>query len=148
MSTRRTAKVAEAIRQVVSTAILFELRDPRVKNVTILGVEVPEDLRTAKIKISIMGDEKTAKLTLKGLDSAKGWLQSKIADELKLRYTPLVTFAVDHGIQNVQKVSEILEQLKKERQGEPEVSDDYDLDDDELDDEDLLDSSDAAFEEE
>ena len=49
MSQRRTAKVAQAIRQVVSTAILTELRDPRVKKVTVLNVEVPADLRSAKV---------------------------------------------------------------------------------------------------
>jgi ribosome-binding factor A len=131
MSTRRTAKVAAAIRQVVSSAILFELRDPRVKNVTILSTEVPEDLRTAKINISIMGDEKAQRLTLKGLDSAKGWLQSKIADELQLRYTPLVVFHVDHGIQNSVAVAEILRQIQVERgaKDEDELADDWDEED-------------------
>ena len=112
MSTRRTARVAEAIRQVVSSAILFELRDPRVKNVTILHVEVPTDLRTAKVYVSIMGDEKAERLSLQGLNSSRGWIQSKIADQLQLRYTPVITFVVDRGIKKSVEVSRLLHELQ------------------------------------
>lgn len=112
MNTRRTAKVAEAIRQVVSSAILIELRDPRVQNVTVLHVEVPVDLRTAKVYVSILGDEKTERLTLQGLNAARGWLQSKIADQLQLRLTPILTFVVDHGIKKSIEVSKMLREIQ------------------------------------
>ena len=88
MSTRRTARVASVVREVVSTAILQELRDPRIKNVTVLGAEVSPDLRYASVKISVMGDERTASLTMHGLNSAKGYLQSKVGERIKSRYTP------------------------------------------------------------
>lgn len=70
MSSRRIAKVAEAVREQVSTSILFEMKDPRVKYVTVTGVEVSPDLRSAKVHVSVMGDEKTQRLTLQGLRSA------------------------------------------------------------------------------
>lgn len=111
MATRRTAKVAQAIRQVVSNAILFEMRDPRVKNVTVLNVEVPSDLRTAKVYISILGDDKEERLSLKGLESARGWIQSRIADELQLRLTPILTFTVDQGIKKSIEVAKTLREL-------------------------------------
>lgn len=111
MSTRRTARVAEAIRQVVSSAILFGLRDPRVKNITVLHVEVPVDLRTAKVYISIMGDKKTEVLCMQGLNSARGWLQSQIAEKLDLRYTPVLTFVVDPGIKKSAEVSQMLREI-------------------------------------
>ena len=66
MSSRRIAKVAEALREQVSTSILCELKDPRVKYVTVTRVEVSPDLRNAKIHVSVMGDEKTQRLTLRG----------------------------------------------------------------------------------
>ena len=116
MSTRRTARVAEAIRQVVSTAILFELRDPRVKNVTVLHVEVPTDLRTAKVYVSIMGDGEG--LALQGLNSARGWLQSKIAKALDLRYTPVLTFVNDHGVKKSIEVSKTLREIEAAREAE------------------------------
>lgn len=131
MPSRRTAKVAQAIRQVVSTAILFELRDPRVKNVTVLHVEVAGDLRTAKVMISILGDEKTEQLTVKGLEAARGWIQSRIADELQLRLTPVLTFVVDHGIKKSLEVSKLLRELHPPEEGET-LDGDLDDADDEL----------------
>lgn len=112
MSSRRTARVAAAIRQVVSTAILFELRDPRVKNVTLLHVEVPTDLRTAKVFVSVMGDEKVQKLSLQGLNASRGWLQSRIADELQLRLTPILTFVLDDGVKKSIEVSRLLREIQ------------------------------------
>lgn len=119
MTTRRTAKVAEAVRQVVSTAILFELRDPRVKNVTVLHVEVPTDLRTAKVFISVLGDQKAERLTLQGLNAARGWIQSRIADQLQLRLTPVLTFVVDQGVKKSIEVSRLLRELHHADDQEP-----------------------------
>jgi len=108
MTSRRTLKVAEAIRETVSMQILFGIRDPRVKNVTVLGVKMSGDLRHAKVYVSVMGDEKTQALTMHGLHSARGFLQSKIADELQLRYTPILEFVLDQGIKKSIETSEIL----------------------------------------
>lgn len=114
MSSRRTAKVAEAIREVVSSTILFELRDPRVHNVTVLGVEVPADLRTAKVSVSILGDETEQRLCLHGLNSSRGFIQRKIADKLDLRYTPVLTFVVDDGVKKSIEASRILRELAEQ----------------------------------
>lgn len=98
MTSRRTAKVASAIRESVSSTILFGLKDPRVKNVTVLGVDVADDLRSAKVYISIMGDEKMQSLTMHGLNSARGFIQAKVADRLQTRYTPILSFIIDDGV--------------------------------------------------
>ena len=108
MSHRRTAKVAQAIRQVVSTAILTELRDPRVKKVTVLNVEVPPDLRSAKVYVSVMGEEREGYLVLRGLQSARGFLQSRIADEIDLRWTPILEFVLDSGVKKSIETSKML----------------------------------------
>jgi ribosome-binding factor A len=108
MTSRRTLKVAEAIRETVSMQILFGIRDPRVKNVTVLGVKVSGDLRHAKVYVSVMGDEKTQALTMHGLNSARGFLQSKIAEELQLRYTPILEFVLDQGVKKSIEASQIL----------------------------------------
>jgi ribosome-binding factor A len=98
MSSRRTAKVAEALRECVSTTILFALKDPRVKNVTVLRTEVSPDLRSARVYVSVMGDEKEQALSMHGLRSARGFIQSQIADRLELRYTPVLSFILDPGV--------------------------------------------------
>lgn len=120
MSQRRLARVAQAVKQVVSQAILMEMRDPRARNITVISVEVPEDLRSAKVYVSVMGDPKTERLSLKGLEAARGWLQQKIAEELDLRWTPVLSFIVDPGIK---KSLEISRQL---REALPEPADEDD----------------------
>jgi len=111
MSTRRTARVASVIREVVSTAILQDLRDPRIQNVTVLGADVSADLRYAKVAISVLGTEKEAALTLHGLESARGYLQSKVAARIKTRYTPELRFEIDLGIQKSIEATRILDEV-------------------------------------
>jgi len=111
MSSRRVLKVAQAIREVVSMAILTDLRDPRVQDVTVTFVEVSGDLRHAKVHVSVMGDEKKQKLSLKGLECSAGYLQSKINDRLQMRYTPRLRFELDKGVKHSLEVTRILDEV-------------------------------------
>lgn len=98
MKTHRLARVAEAVREVASETILYELRDPRVKKVTVTRAEVSGDLQHAKVYVSIMGSEKEQQLTLRGLSHAAGFVQSKLASRLQTRFTPVLTFVLDQGV--------------------------------------------------
>ncbi len=111
MASRRTLRAAEAIRQVVSMAILSEIKDPRVSDVTVTGVEVAPDMRQAKILVTIMGNETKQQLSLRGLQSSAGFLQSRIADRIDTRYTPKLIFELDKGAKNSQEVGKILREL-------------------------------------
>ncbi len=111
MSTRRAQKAAEAIREVVSMAILADLQDPRIRDVTVTYVEVSGDLRHAKVHVSVMGDEAQQDLSLCGLQSAAGFLQSKIAKRIDLRYTPRLNFMLDQGAKRSIEISEILDRV-------------------------------------
>ena len=108
---RRLLKAAEAIRGVVSMAILTELRDPRVKNVTVVAVEVLPDMKSAKVFVSIMGSEKEQQLSLSGLQNAAGFLQKKIAERIESRYTPRLTFVLDKGVKASLEVNRILREV-------------------------------------
>jgi ribosome-binding factor A len=108
---RRLLKAAEAIRGVVSMAILTEVRDPRVKNVTVVGVDVAPDMKSAKIYVSIMGSEKEQQLSLSGLQNSAGFLQRKIAERIETRYTPRLQFVMDKGVKNSLEVSRILHEV-------------------------------------
>lgn len=116
MTSRRLLKAAEAIREVVSMAILTEIRDPRVQNVTVTGVEVAPDMKSAKVSISVMGDEGRQHLCLRGLQNASGFLQSRIADRIDTRYTPRLTFSLDTGLKKSLEVNRILAELARERE--------------------------------
>jgi ribosome-binding factor A len=108
MKTFRPARVAEAIREVASETILYELRDPRVKLVTVTRAEVSGDLQHAKVFVSVMGTPKEQELTLRGLKNAAGFVQSKLAKRLQTRYTPLITFVLDQGVKNSIEITRLI----------------------------------------
>jgi ribosome-binding factor A len=97
--------MAEAIREVVAEAILFEVADPRVRSVTVLRVEVSGDLRHATVYVSIMGAEPERKRSLAGLNHAAGFLQARVAARLQTRFTPVLAFKHDDS---VKKSAELL----------------------------------------
>ena len=118
---RRTLKAAEAIRQVVGMAILTEIQDPRVQGVTVVRVEVSGDMQTAKVYVSVMGDDAKQNLCLKGLKSCAGFLQSKIAKRMEMRYVPHLQFILDQGVKNQLLVSKMLdEEFGRENAGNDE----------------------------
>lgn len=123
MSSRRTARVASVIRESVSLSILQELRDPRIQNVTVLSVDVSPDLRYARVNISVRGTEKEAALTLHGLQSARGYLQSKVAERVKTRYTPELKFELDTGVQKSIEASRILREVLADSNPAPPAED-------------------------
>ncbi|HEX3870964.1 MAG TPA: 30S ribosome-binding factor RbfA, partial [Pirellulales bacterium] len=105
------AKAAEAVREVVSMAILTELQDPRVKDVTVTKVEVTPDMRQAKVYVSVMGAESKQQLSLRGLQNAAGFLQSKVARRIDTRYTPRLEFVLDQGVKKSIAIAEILKRV-------------------------------------
>jgi ribosome-binding factor A len=111
MTSRRVLKAAEAIREVVSMAILTELRDPRVQDVTVTYVEVSGDMRQAKVHVSIMGDEAKQNLCLHGLRSSAGYLQNKIAERIDTRYTPRLRFELDLGVKQSLAIARLLQEV-------------------------------------
>ena len=95
-------------------AILTELRDPRISDVTVTFVEVAADMRTAKVHVSIMGDETKQNLAVKGLQNSSGFLQQKIARRIDTRYTPRLRFVLDKGIKHSIEMSRILNEVLPE----------------------------------
>lgn len=108
MKTHRVARVAEVIREVASETILFELRDPRVKMVTVTRAEVSGDLQHAKVYVSIMGSERDQKICMYGLQRAAGFVQSKLGDRMKSRFVPVLQFVQDKGVKNSIEVARLI----------------------------------------
>jgi ribosome-binding factor A len=130
MKAHRLARVAEVVREVAASTILFELKDPRVKNVTVTRAEVSADLQHAKVYVSVMGSEKEQQLTMYGLEHAAGFVQAKLAKQLATRYVPHVTFVRDEGVKKSIEIARVLRE-EKERAG---VAADESADTDEGDD--------------
>ena len=100
--------MSEVVRETAANAILFELKDPRVKGVTVTRAEVSADLQHAKVFVSVMGSEKDQQLTMHGLKSAAGFIQTKLADRLTSRYVPHVTFVIDEGVKKSIEIAKII----------------------------------------
>lgn len=108
MSTRRLLKAAEAVREVVSMAILTQVRDPRVQDVTVTSVEMAPDMRSAKVTVSIMGSPAKQELALRGLSNSAGFLQAKIAERIDTRYIPKLRFEMDQGVKHSLEIARVL----------------------------------------
>jgi ribosome-binding factor A len=109
MSSHRNLRVAEAIREVIANAILFDVNDPRVRNVTVLAVEVSEDIRYAKVFVTVTGDNRDEKRVIHGLQSARGFLQSKVAARLQTRVTPELKFEIDNSSKRTGELLKLIE---------------------------------------
>ena len=127
MKQHRLARVAEVIREVASEAILFELRDPRIKFTTVTRAEVSADLQHARVFVSVMGSERDQKLTLHGLESSAGFVQKRLATRMTGRYVPAIQFVLDEGMKNSMEVSRLLsEEKNRNRPASDEPSDEGD----------------------
>lgn len=115
MTSRRQLKAAEAIREVISTSILTEVRDPRVQGVTVLGIQISPDMREAKVFVSVMGGQEERARSLEGLRSSAGFLQARIANRIDMRYTPKLVFCFDQGAKNIATVASILNKIRNEQ---------------------------------
>ncbi len=114
MKRHRLERVAEVVREVAATTVLFDLRDPRVKNVTVTRAEVSADLQHAKVYVSVMGSDRQQQLALHGLQHAAGFVQAKLADRLQTRFTPVLTFVLDKGVKNALAVSRLIREAQAE----------------------------------
>jgi ribosome-binding factor A len=109
MTGGRMRRVDEAMREVLSGAITSELKDPRVGFVTVTSVDTAPDLRHARVYVSVLGTDSVRRRSLDGLQSAHGYLQRRVADELHLKHTPTLDFIYDDTLDRAQRIDELLE---------------------------------------
>ena len=110
MTSERMRRVNEAVREVLSEAITASIKDPRVGFVTVTAVDTSSDLRHARVFVSVLGDEGQRKLTLAGLRSAHGYLQRRVAAELRMKHTPTLDFIYDDTLDRVERVAKLLDE--------------------------------------
>lgn len=106
----RMRRVNEAVREVLSAAITSDLKDPRVGFVTVTAVDTSPDLRRAHVYVSVLGDEQAREGSLKALASSHGYLQGRVASELRLKHTPQLDFQYDDTIDRAQRITKLLKE--------------------------------------
>src|SRR4051795_3671500 len=115
MSGERMRRVDEAMREVLSDAITSELKDPRVGFVTVTAVDTSPDLRHAHVYVSVLGDEEQREASLAGLASSHGYLQSRVASELRLKHPPQLDFRYDESAERGERIQRLL----RDEEGRP-----------------------------
>jgi ribosome-binding factor A len=108
MAGARMRRVDEAMRAVLSEVISKELQDPRVGFVTVTGVKTSPDLRYSRVFVSVLGDDPTRAASLDGLRSATGFLQGRVAQALRLKHTPSLTFDYDDSVDRSLRISQLI----------------------------------------
>jgi len=95
----RKDRLAHVVRDIVSDAILNRVSDPRVNELTsVTRVELSADLKVATVYVSVMGTDIDARTTMRGLQSARGMIQTRLARRLNIRQCPSIRFHLDEGI--------------------------------------------------
>jgi ribosome-binding factor A len=120
MPSHRSLRMAEAIREVVATSILFDVADPRVRAITVLRVEVSADLRQARAFVSIMGSEAERRRAMEGLTHATGFLQARVAARLQTRTTPVLSFRLDDSVKKSVEIGRLIDEaVAADRKDDP-----------------------------
>ena len=114
MRFKRSERVGDLIKMEVAEILGRKIRDPRIGFVTVMAVEVTDDLREAKVFVSILESGKEREKTLQGLESAAGFIRGEVGKRIKLRRVPELTFKLDISAERAAHLLEILERVKQE----------------------------------
>jgi ribosome-binding factor A len=106
-------RVGEALREEIETLVEGELADPRIGLVSVSGVELAEDGRSAQVLVDVEGDDEEAERSLEGLDAAKAYIRHELADRLRLRRAPELFFRLDRAEREKARVEELLARARK-----------------------------------
>ncbi len=114
MNNIRKQRIESQLRKEISFIIMEDLKDPRVKFVSVTRANLTNDLRIAYINVSIMGTEEEKKEVMKGLKSACGFIRKEIGERMRLRYTPELKFSIDDSYDIQMRIEQILKTIKDE----------------------------------
>lgn len=108
-------RLAEALREEISAIVEGELADPRVGLATVTDVTIAPDGKSAHVLVAVVGNEKEALDSIKGLTAAVGYIRHEVADRLRLRHAPELFFRLDKSDQYETRIDQLLGRVKKQR---------------------------------
>jgi len=108
-------RLAEALREEISAMVEGELADPRIGLATVTDVTMAPDSKAAHVLVAVVGDQKEAEQTIKGLTAAVGYIRHELADRLRLRHAPELFFRLDKSDQYETRVDELLKRIEKRK---------------------------------
>jgi ribosome-binding factor A len=113
MDYQRSDRIADLLVELISELLSREIRDPRVRGVTITGAKLTKDLKLARVYFNLLGGGEERNNVLAGLRSAAGFIRSRVAKELKLRFVPSIEFFYDETEDQAQRIAELLKKAKE-----------------------------------
>ncbi|NIA08202.1 MAG: 30S ribosome-binding factor RbfA [Nitrospiraceae bacterium] len=108
----RSKRIADLLKEEMAHMLLSEIKDPRVHGlVSVIDVEVSDDLRKAVFFFSVFGDAAEQKSVLKGLNSAKGFIRHSLGQRIGLRWTPEIQFELDRTLDEQERIEKLLAKI-------------------------------------
>lgn len=111
---RRTRQVGEFLREELTDIIRTEVKDPRIGFFSITHVDVPTDLRSARVYVSVLGTDEEREATLTALRSAAGFIRRQLKPRLHMRQIPELEFRDDRSMEHADQIARTLQSLKEE----------------------------------
>jgi len=115
MSFKRADRVNALLQRVLGMLISEELRDPRIAFSTVTAVEVTDDLRSARVHVSVLGDDEKIASTMRALDEAKPYLRHELGSRTELRFVPELIFVSDRTAERAARISSLLREAKEQQ---------------------------------
>jgi ribosome-binding factor A len=115
---RRTTRLNQLLREEISELLRGEIKDPRVRAVTITRVEATQDLAYADVYVRTLTPDDPVEDAIAGLESAEGFMRRRLGRELHLRRIPDFRFHADRGLEHLQKIEALLDEAFGEREDE------------------------------
>ena len=113
MTYKRADRVNALLQRELGTIISEELQDPRIGFTTVTAVEITNDLRTARVHVSVLGDDEQIASTMKAIEEAKPYLRHELGSRIELRFVPELVFVSDRSAERSARISTLLRQAKE-----------------------------------
>ncbi len=120
---KRAERVSDQMKQEIADILMRKIKDPRIGFVTVTDVDLAEDLRNAKVYVSVYGGDEQKKASLEGLKSASAFIRSELGRRMRLRYLPELLFRFDAAVERGAHIMELLREIE-DKKGKNDSGDD------------------------
>ncbi len=108
---KRSKRVGDLLREEIADIVIYKLKDPRIGFITVTGVDVTDDIKNARVYVSILKDE-DKETTLEILNSAKSFIRSELSKRLRMKFIPSIEFRLDVSIDYGNRIDKLLSEIK------------------------------------
>ena len=111
---KRSKRVSDVLRKEIADIIMYKVKDPRIGFVTVTGADVTDDIKIARVYVSILKDDER-KTTIEVLNSAKSFIRSELSKRVRMKFIPTIEFRLDTSIEYGSRIEKLLKKIKGER---------------------------------